>query len=109
MAESLTARILQGDRRALARGLRLVEDRRAGCEELLREIMRSTGRAHRVGVTGPPGVGKSTLIDALLRSARRRDRTVAVLAVDPSSPLTGGALLADRIRMSDHVLDDGVF
>jgi len=109
VAEGLGSRILQGDLRALARGLRIVEDRREGCEDLMRVITPAVGKAHRVGVTGPPGVGKSTLIDALLRVARARGKKVAVLAVDPSSPLTGGALLGDRLRMGDHATDDGVF
>lgn len=106
----LVDRLRGGDRRALARLLTRVED---GAEEQLREAVAllhpHTGRAHLIGVTGSPGVGKSTLTNALVSVWRRRDLTVAVLAVDPSSPFTGGALLGDRVRMQDHVLDPGVF
>ncbi|MDP8977195.1 MAG: methylmalonyl Co-A mutase-associated GTPase MeaB [Actinomycetota bacterium] len=101
---------LAGQRRALARLLTLVED---GSEARLREVVRRlhpyAGGAHLVGVTGPPGVGKSTLTNAMVARWRRRGRRVAVLAVDPSSPFSGGALLGDRVRMQDHALDDGVF
>ena len=103
-------RLLSGERRALARVLTWVED---GSEERLREVVGllhpNAGRAQRVGITGSPGVGKSTLTSALIGRWRALGRTVAVLAVDPSSPFTGGALLGDRVRMQEHVLDDGVF
>lgn len=106
----LVERLLGGDRRALARLLTLVED---GSEPRLRDVAarlhRHTGDAHLVGITGSPGVGKSTLTSALTGALRRQDRTVGVVAVDPSSPFTGGALLGDRVRMQDHVLDAGVF
>ena len=101
--------LLTGDRRALARVLRIVEDRRPGFREILRELAPRRVGSHRVGVTGAPGVGKSTLVSALVREARARDRTVGILAVDPSSPWTGGALLGDRIRMTEHLGDSGVF
>lgn len=97
------------DRRVLARHLRVVEDRRPGWEELLAEAWKATGRAHIVGLTGSPGSGKSTLTNALVSAWRGVDRRVAVVAVDPSSPFTGGALLGDRIRMQDHAGDSGVF
>jgi len=109
-AEELVDAVVAGERRALARVLTRVED---GTPERLREIVAllhpHTGRARLVGVTGSPGVGKSTLTSALVTEWRRRGLTVAVLAVDPSSPFSGGALLGDRVRMQDHVLDDGVF
>lgn len=105
----LSDRVLAGDRRALARALTLVEDRRLGRGELLQALAGHVGSAHRVGITGAPGVGKSTLVGALVSAARRRNLDVAVLAVDPSSPLTGGALLGDRIRMTEHLGDPGVF
>ena len=105
----MAAGILAGDMRALARGLTLVEERLPGARELCVKLAPHTGRALRVGVTGAPGAGKSTLIDALIRAARARGERVAVLAVDPSSPRTGGALLGDRVRMTSHANDDGVF
>jgi LAO/AO transport system kinase len=106
---TLAQRLLEGDRRALARAITLVEDDRPEGWELVREVYPHTGRAQVVGFTGPPGVGKSTLI-AALTSARRSDgRTVGVLSIDPSSPFTQGALLGDRIRLSEHFLDPGVF
>lgn len=105
----LGAGVAQGDRRALARALTLVENRGPGFRDLLRALAPKAGRAHRVGVTGAPGAGKSTLTSALARAFRKDGRTVAVLAVDPSSPFTGGALLGDRIRMTGHLGDEGVF
>ena len=108
-AAELTQRVLDGDKRALARGISLVEDDDPAGWELVREVYPRTGRAAVVGFTGPPGVGKSTLIGALVKNARERDREVAVLSIDPSSPFTKGALLGDRIRLSEHFLDPGVF
>jgi LAO/AO transport system kinase len=106
----LVERLLAGERRALARLLTRVED---GSEERLREVVGllhpHTGTAQLVGITGSPGVGKSTITNALVSSWRGQQRSVAVLAVDPSSPFSGGALLGDRVRMQDHALDDGVF
>jgi LAO/AO transport system kinase len=108
--EELVERLAQGQRRALARLLTLVED---GSPEVLREVVASlhprTGRARVIGITGSPGVGKSTLTNALAAELRARDRTVAILAVDPSSPFSGGALLGDRVRMQGHHADAGVF
>jgi LAO/AO transport system kinase len=106
----LVERLLAGERRALARLLTRVED---GSEEGLREVIRlihpHTGAARLVGMTGAPGVGKSTITNALVEVWRRRDLRVAVLAIDPSSPFSGGALLGDRVRMQDHALDERVF
>jgi LAO/AO transport system kinase len=111
MSESgtLAQRLLAGDRRALARAISLVEDDRPEGWELVREVYPHTGSAAVVGFTGPPGVGKSTLIGALTRARREAGRTVGVLSIDPSSPFTHGALLGDRIRLSEHFLDPGVF
>lgn len=98
-----------GDRRALARAISLVEDRRPGGDRLLALLYPRGGAAAVVGVTGAPGTGKSTLVDRLVRHLRSEQRRVGVVAVDPSSPFTGGALLGDRIRMQDHAADPGVF
>ncbi len=107
--QSLAARLLSGDRRALARGISLVENDDPAGWALVREVYPHTGAAAIVGFTGPPGVGKSTLLGALTKLERERDRSVAVLSIDPSSPFTKGALLGDRIRLTDHFLDPGVF
>jgi LAO/AO transport system kinase len=107
--ESLAAGVRAGDRRALARAITLVENSEPLAYELVRELYPETGRAYAVGVTGPPGVGKSTLIGALVRHVREQDRSVGVISVDPSSPFSQGALLGDRIRLADHFLDPGVF
>ena len=107
--ESLAKRLLDGDKRALARAITLIENDDPAGWELVREVYPQTGKARIVGLTGPPGVGKSTLIGALTKEMRAADRRVAVLSIDPSSPFTRGALLGDRIRLSDHFLDSGVF
>src|SRR5436309_10324089 len=107
--DSLAQRLLNGDKRALARAISLVEGDDPRGWELVREVYPRTGQAAIVGFTGPPGVGKSTLLGALTKLERERERTVAVLSIDPSSPFTKGALLGDRIRLSDHFLDPGVF
>jgi LAO/AO transport system kinase len=109
VASDLAQRLLDGDKRALARGISLVENDDPAGWELVREVYPRTGNAAVVGFTGPPGVGKSTLIGALTKSLREADREVAVLSIDPSSPFTQGALLGDRIRLADHFLDPGVF
>jgi len=101
--------IRRGDRRAIARGISLVEDGDPSLETLSAALFPTTGRASTIGLTGSPGVGKSTLAGELVRAARERDRTVAVLAIDPTSPFTGGALLGDRVRMQAHATDAGVF
>jgi LAO/AO transport system kinase len=106
---TLAERLLDGDRRALARAISLVENDRPEGWELVNEVYPHTGRAAVVGFTGPPGVGKSTLIGALTKARREAGRTVGVLSIDPSSPFTQGALLGDRIRLSEHFLDQGVF
>jgi len=106
---SLAQRLLDGDRRALARAITLVENDRPEGWELVKEVYPHTGAAEVVGFTGPPGVGKSTLIGALTAARRAAGRTVGVLSIDPSSPFTHGALLGDRIRLSEHFLDQGVF
>jgi LAO/AO transport system kinase len=106
---SLAKRLLDGDKRALARAISLVEDDDPEGWELVREIYPHTGKAAIVGFTGPPGVGKSTLMGGLTKLERERERTVGVLSIDPSSPFTKGALLGDRIRLADHFLDPGVF
>ena len=108
-AAELADAAVAGDRRALARLLTAVENRTAIAEAALRRLYPNTGRAHLVGITGAPGAGKSTLVAALIAEARLVGRTVAVVAVDPSSPITGGALLGDRVRMQAHASDDGVF
>lgn len=108
-AIALAERLLAGDRRALARAITLVENDDPAGWELVRAIYPHTGSAEMIGVTGPPGVGKSTLLAALTRGERERGRTIAVLSVDPSSPFTHGAILGDRIRLVDHFLDPGVF
>jgi len=105
----LAERLVAGDKRALARAITLIENDDHSGWELVREVFPRTGRARIVGLTGPPGVGKSTLIGALTAEMRKQDRKVAVLSIDPSSPFTRGALLGDRIRLSDHFLDPGVF
>jgi len=110
MAESeLAQRLLSGDRRALARAITLVEDDDPAGWALVREVYPHTGNATIVGFTGPPGAGKSTLIGALTRRRRALGRQIGVLSIDPSSPFSGGAVLGDRIRLSEHFLDSGVF
>jgi LAO/AO transport system kinase len=106
---TLAQRLLDGDRRALARAITLVEDDRPEGWELVREVYPHTGKAAVYGFTGPPGVGKSTLIGALTKARREAGRSVGVLSIDPSSPFTQGALLGDRIRLTEHFLDQGVF
>jgi LAO/AO transport system kinase len=106
---TLAQRLMSGDKRALARAISLVENDDPHGWELVREVYPHTGKAAIVGFTGPPGVGKSTLLGALTKLERERERTVGVLSIDPSSPFTKGALLGDRIRLADHFLDPGVF
>jgi len=105
----LAERLLGGEKRALARAITLIESDDPAGWELVREVYPRTGKARIVGFTGPPGVGKSTLIGALTGELRKAEREVAVLSIDPSSPFTRGALLGDRIRLTEHFLDPGVF
>jgi LAO/AO transport system ATPase len=107
--ESLAAGVRAGDKRAVARAITLVENGEPMAYDLVEDIYPDTGRAYSVGITGPPGVGKSSLISQLVRHVRAREQSVGVVSVDPSSPFTQGALLGDRIRLSDHFLDPGVF
>jgi LAO/AO transport system kinase len=108
-AADLVGPLLEGDKRALARAISLVEDDDPEGWELVRQVYPKTGKAAVIGFTGPPGVGKSTLIGRLVANAREHERDVAVLSIDPTSPFTQGALLGDRIRLTEHFLDPGVF
>ena len=101
--------LLRGDRRTMARAISSIENGDGNADAILSSVYRHTGNAYRVGITGPPGAGKSTLTNKLARWYRKRNVRVGILAVDPTSPFTGGALLGDRIRMTDVELDDGVF
>jgi len=105
----LSERVLAGDPRAIARAITLIEDESPAGADLLRRIFSRTGHAYLIGVTGPPGAGKSTLVDKLTAAIRASDRTVGVVAVDPTSAFTGGAILGDRVRMQAHAHDSGVF
>jgi GTPase len=107
--DELVTGVLAGDRRALARAISLVENRAPEGEEIVRRVYPRTGSAATVGVTGPPGVGKSSLVSALVAHARSLERRVGVVSVDPSSPFTHGALLGDRIRLAEHFLDPDVY
>ena len=107
--ETLAEGVRTGDRRALARAITLVENSAPLAYEVVSDLYPETGRAYTIGVTGPPGVGKSSLISELVRHVRAEGKTVGVISVDPSSPFTKGALLGDRIRLADHFLDEGVF
>jgi LAO/AO transport system kinase len=109
MSSPLAERVLAGDPRAMARAISLIEDESPASTDLIRAIFSRTGRAYLVGVTGPPGAGKSTLVDRLTSEIRRLGQTVGVIAVDPTSPFTGGAVLGDRLRMQTHAGDHAVF
>jgi len=108
-AASLADRVLAGDPRALARALSLVEDESPDAAAMMAALFPRTGRAWTLGVTGPPGAGKSTLVDQIARALRARGVSVGIIAVDPTSPFTGGAILGDRVRMQAHAGDAGVF
>lgn len=105
----IAQRVLSNETRAVARAMRLVDDRAAGSIELLKALWPHTGKAYVLGITGNPGAGKSTLVDRLIEAYRGRGMRVGVVAVDPSSPYSGGAILGDRIRMQRHAVDEGVF
>ena len=108
-ASSFSERVLAGDPRAIARAISLIEDESPQGAELVRRIFPNTGRAYLIGITGPPGAGKSTLVDRLTAAIRGGGKTVGVVAVDPTSPFSGGAILGDRVRMQAHAGDAGVF
>jgi LAO/AO transport system kinase len=108
-ASALADRVLAGDPRAIARAISLIEDEAVAAAELIRGIFPRTGRAYLIGVTGPPGAGKSTLVDKLTATLRAQGSTVGVIAVDPTSPFSGGAILGDRVRMQAHAGDPDVF
>ena len=109
MMSSVVEKIVAGDVRAVARLIRDIDDGTPGIRAVLKELYPHTGRAYVVGITGAPGVGKSTLVDQVISHLRKQDKTVGVLAVDPTSPFSGGAILGDRIRMQRHCGDQGVF
>jgi len=107
--QALIKRLRNGDARALARAISTVENRRPGWADLLKALFPQTGKARILGVTGAPGAGKSTLVDQLAKHYRKENKTVGIIAVDPTSPYTGGAILGDRIRMQDHFSDPGIY
>ena len=109
MARELSSQVLKGDHRAVAKAISIVEARGEGSRKLIQELYPHTGRAFNIGVTGPTGTGKSTLVDKMVGEYRKRERSVGVLAIDPSSAFTGGALLGDRVRMMDHSLETKVY
>ncbi len=109
MGPVLVSAVLKGDHRALAKAITIVEDGGEACRQLMRELYPRTGKAYTIGVTGPTGTGKSTLVDKLIEEYRKRGKRVGVLAIDPTSAFTGGALLGDRLRMMEHSLEKDVF
>jgi LAO/AO transport system ATPase len=107
--EDLLDGIFRSDRTAISKAITILEDELPGYETIYRKLLKKTGRAFKIGIAGPPGAGKSTLINCLTKEFRTRNFKVAVVAVDPSSPISGGAILGDRVRMLEHSLDQGVF
>src|SRR4030042_5689470 len=105
----LLEQMLKGENISLSRAISLIENENSQVPEIMRFIAPHIGKAHCIGITGPPGVGKSTLVDKLTALIRKQGPKVGIIAVDPSSPFTGGAVLGDRIRMQQHYLDNGVF
>ncbi len=106
---SLTEEILSGNSRAIARAMTLIENESISARELLKSLFHKTGNALVVGITGAPGSGKSTLVDVMIQEYRSQGKKVGIVAVDPTSPFSGGAIMADRVRMSRHYADEGVF
>ncbi|MDH4218549.1 MAG: methylmalonyl Co-A mutase-associated GTPase MeaB [Candidatus Aminicenantes bacterium] len=109
MRMDLTQEILKGNPRAIAKGISMVENNSTEAQELLKEIFPHTGRSAIIGITGSPGSGKSTLVDKLIEGLRKNEKKIGIVAVDPSSPFTGGAILGDRIRMMRHSIDSGIY
>jgi len=107
--EQLAKGVLQGNRRSIAKTITLIENNEPEAQKIVSMLFQKTGKAHVIGVTGPTGSGKSTLIEKMIRELRKRGKTVGVVAVDPTSPFTGGAFLGDRVRMQEHSTDEGVF
>ncbi|MFC1822007.1 methylmalonyl Co-A mutase-associated GTPase MeaB [Thermodesulfobacteriota bacterium] len=106
---NITSRVLEGEVRAVARLIRDIDDNLPEASDILKELYTHTGKSYVIGITGAPGVGKSTLVDQMISHLRKQDKTVGVLAVDPTSPFSGGAILGDRVRMQRHSMDEGVF
>ncbi|HHV78281.1 MAG TPA: methylmalonyl Co-A mutase-associated GTPase MeaB [Firmicutes bacterium] len=106
---SILERILAGDKLALARAISMVENEEPGAKDIMKKVHTMSGKSHIVGITGAPGVGKSTLVNGLIKAFRSEGKRVGVIAVDPTSPFSGGAILGDRLRMQSHALDPGVF
>jgi len=109
MTNDFISSILSGDRRAIAKAISMIENEDPKISNIISEIYPKTGNAFVIGITGPPGTGKSTLINRLIENYRKLDKKIGVIAIDPSSPITGGSLLGDRLRMSDHNLDSNVY
>ena len=109
MSNDFICSILSGDRRAIAKAISMIENEDSKISNIISEIYPKTGNAFVIGITGPPGTGKSTLINRLIENYRKLDKKIGVIAIDPSSPITGGSLLGDRLRMSNHNLDPNVY